>query len=141
MDYKIYNDYELVSMVQENNDDYSDVLYYKYYPIIYSISKEFYTHYCNYGWDYDDFVQEALLSFQKAINTYDETKNILFYTYMNLCIRRGLTSFCRNISCNSKNTPSYNLLDIDDFQLSDVGSDLYNLFERQELNSLFRLLN
>ena len=41
MDYKKYNDYELISMVCENDEDSYYSLFSKYEPIIKSIAQEF----------------------------------------------------------------------------------------------------
>ena len=98
MDYKKYNDYELISMVCENDEDSYYSLFSKYEPIIKSIAQEFYRKYNCYGADYEDFIQEGYLGFQDAISNYDSNKGALFYTFANLCIRRHLLSFVKKIS-------------------------------------------
>lgn len=128
MDYKNYNDYELVYMVRENDDDSKSILFKKYNPVIISIANEFYERYKNFGYDYDDFYQEALVSFQKAIIAYDENKDILLYTFINMCIRRNLQSFCRNISTNKKNILMSSYVDIADYDIPDDKSNIEDTF-------------
>ena len=132
MDYKNYNDYELVYMVRENDDDSKDILLKKYNPVIISIAQEFYERYKNYGYEYDDFYQEAMISFQKAIITYNDNKDSILYTFVNVCIRRNLQSFCRNISSNRKSFLS-SCVDIDDYDISDIKSNLNDNFDYLEL--------
>ena len=98
MNYKNYNDYELISMVRENDEFSYYSLFEKYKPIVKNISKEFYDRYSDYGYDYDDFIQEGYVGFQNALNKYDSSKGALFYTFVELCIRRRLLSFTKNIT-------------------------------------------
>ena len=100
MKYKNYNDYELIYMVKENDDFCYGELYKKYMPIIKSLAYEYYNKYSNYGYDFDDFVQESFLAFHNAIKFFDEKKDILFYTFAILCIRRSLIIFVRCLCSN-----------------------------------------
>jgi RNA polymerase sigma factor (sigma-70 family) len=101
MNYKNYNDYELISMVRESDSFSRDIMYEKYQPVLVSICKEYYQKFKNYGYDFEDFLQEANVLFEKALINYSDNKDCLFYTFVNICVRRGLSTFCRNIS-NSK---------------------------------------
>ena len=133
MDYKKYNDYELLYKVQEN-DDYSEkLLYEKYFPVLKGIASEYYHQYCHYGYDMDDFIQEAYLSFQKAVLKYDEQKDYLFYTFVQVCVHRGLLSFCRNISNTRKNLSYYYMVSIEDNPVVDEKADIERLFHQSEM--------
>lgn len=114
MSYIKYNDYELIYMVRENDDNSYDALFNKYLPIIKRISYEHYKNFKGYGYDYEDFLQEGFLSFQKALSIYNPDKDCLFYTFLVLCINRGLITFCKRISCSKKNINNNNFIDIDD---------------------------
>jgi len=124
MDYKIYNDYELVYMVKEKDDGSQSVLYNKYFPIIKKLASDAYRRYGCYGHDYDDFLQEAYIGFQNAIIRFDEGKNILFYTFAVMCIKRHLLSFCRNISNDTKNIADFNFEELNDALLDDPKSNI-----------------
>lgn len=113
MEYKKYNDNELIYMVRENDETSRDLLVKKYYPIILKLSNEYYKKYSGYIYDFEDFYQEALLSFYKAIYTYNSYHGALFYTYVVLCMKRALTSFER-IAFNNKN--SENNIDISELE-------------------------
>ena len=136
MNYKLYNDYELIYMVRESDDISRDILYEKYKPIMMNIVSDYYNKFSDYGYDYDDFLQEAYISFQKALRFYDDSKSCLFYTFAIMCIKRGLLSFCRKISCERRNLSSYNLVDIDNCIIVDNNVDInnsiiYNDFENK----------
>ena len=103
MDYKKYNDNELIYMVQENDEYSNDILFKKYYPIIFKLSNEYYNKYNGVIYELDDFYQEALSAFYRAVNTYNSTKDVLFYTFVVVCIKRALSSFGRNVSNNKIN--------------------------------------
>ena len=140
MNYKTINDYELLYMVRENDDNSQDILFEKYLPIIKSIAYEYYQKFKNYGYDYEDFVQEATIAFQKSVISYDESKDALFYTFTVICMRRNLLTFCRNISNTNKNTSINNFVDLDSCVIVDQASYIDSLFEDRERESLVRKL-
>ena len=135
MDYKKYNDYELIYMVQEEDDFSRKVLYQKYSPIICNIASDIYKQFGQYGYDYDDFVQEAYIAFQNALISYDSTRNILFYTFVVICIRRRLLSFCRKITRGAKNISFYSD-DFDETFIVDNKSDIGNIFDDLEIQKI-----
>jgi len=144
MNYKQYNDYELIYMVRENDDYSRDLLYEKYTPIIRKIVSDYFNNFSCYGYDYDDFLQEAFISFQKALRYYDERKNCLFYSFAVMCIKRGLVSFCQRISCKQKNNSLYNTVDLDDYSIEDERVNLdcgiiFKEFECQIKKLLYEL--
>lgn len=140
MNYKQINDYELIYMVRENDDGSKDLLYEKYLPIIKNIANEYYQKFNSYGYDYEDFVQEAMIAFQKSIISYDEKKNILFYTFTIICIRRNLLTFCRNITSKRKNTSNNNFLPIEDYCVVDSKANINSLISDLELEELIHQL-
>ena len=89
MDYRDLNDYELVSKVAEN-DEITDILFDKYMPLIRNVAKKLYDENQNSGLDFNDLVQEGMIGFSKAINTYNEHKDTLFFTYARKCIEHGI---------------------------------------------------
>lgn len=124
MDYKNYNDYELIYMVRENDDFSYNILLNKYLPIIKKISSEFYKKYSCYGFEFNDFLQEGYLGFQKALDYFDENKEALFYTFLVVCVRRSLHTFCLRVTCESKNAKYTNFLNVDDCFIEDKSINL-----------------
>lgn len=139
MKYK-QNDYELIYMVRENDDCCRDILYDKYLPIIKKIANEFYQRYSSFGYDYDDFIQEGMIAFQRAIVSYKESKNTLFYTFATVCIRRSLLTFCRNISNFNRNISNKNYVSIDDYDsvFLDVRADINSITCAGELSDMLK---
>lgn len=127
-------------MVRENDDYSKDLLYEKYLPIIKSLANEYYQKFNSYGYDYEDFVQEALIAFQKSIIGYDEAQNILFYTFAVVCIRRNLLTFCRNITNKKKNTSNNNFISVEDYEVTDIKANINTLISDMELEELIHQL-
>ena len=137
MNYKVYNDYELIYMVRENNDTY-DLLYEKYNPIIRKLSYNYYIRFKDYGYDYDDFLQESNIAFQRAIMKYDDEKDSLFYTFAVVCIKRSLITFCRNISNDRKNIANTFYVDYEDCLVEDIRENISGIFNEKEISSLLK---
>lgn len=137
MNYRL-NDYELLYMVRENDDSSQNLLYEKYLPVIKALAKDFYGKYNAYGYDYDDFVQEGLIAFQRAISNYSEAKNVLFYTFAVLCIKRRMLTFCRNISRGRNNFFTSNLISIEecDNVCLDLKSDIDSISSEIEIGEI-----
>lgn len=117
MFYKKDNDYELIYMVRENDNGSYNTLFNKYLPIMKRLSYNYYVKYKNYGADYDDFLQESYVAFHNALTKFNENRNVLFYTFVTLCINRALLSFCKKITCDKKNISNLLLVDIDNYDI------------------------
>ena len=92
MDYSDLNDYELISYINENNEDANNIIIKKYEPLINSIATRMIKT-CPYlGLDKSDLVQEGMIALNHAIGYFNEQKDITFYTYVKTCIERRLIS-------------------------------------------------
>ena len=99
--YKEINDNEIIYMVQENND-YYEVMLKKYEPFIRKMCKKYYNLGKNVGYEYEDLIQIANIGLYEAINSYNENKNVMFYTYVITCIENKIRVELRNQSTNKK---------------------------------------
>ncbi len=86
-EYKDLNDYEIMYMIQENEEDAKNILFRKYRPIVVSFAKKYLVHAKKYGLELEDLVQEGFLGLYSAIRNYDADSGTLFYTYANIAIR------------------------------------------------------
>ena len=69
------------------------MVYEKYKPLINKIATNLYKKYCkNTGLELSDLIQEGMLGLNSAMNTYQENKDTLFYTYAKTCIERKIIS-------------------------------------------------
>jgi len=99
VNYREFNDYEILNYINENNEEAMEIIYEKYKPLITKIATSMYKKYCkNTGLDTNDLMQEGMLALNKAINSYQENKDVLFYTYAKKCIERKIIStvICAN---------------------------------------------
>ncbi len=85
MSYKAYNDYELIYMVQDQQDMMAlDILFTKYDKFIHKKISQFYI----FDSDRDDFYQEGLISLHKAILSFKDTFNKTFMRYFETVLER-----------------------------------------------------
>lgn len=130
MVYKDINDYYLIDMICENDELSYGMLFDKYRPLIKKIASNFYRNYKNYGYEYDDFLQEGYLGFYKALKKFNLNKSVLFYTFVSLCVNRQLISFVNKISSKAYN---YILLPLDEYDLIYTGVKENNDYYLEEL--------
>ena len=90
--YKDLNDYEIMYMVEENNDEASSLIYEKYKPIIQSIARKKYKNNKNLGLELEDFIQEGYYGLYSAIKNYNPNNNNLFYTYAVISINSKINN-------------------------------------------------
>ena len=90
-----YNDYELVYLSQEKNEDSYKILLNKYMPIIISKLKPYMSR---SKVPYEDLLIEALVGFQNAIDSFKTQEKATFYTFLLICIERELEKKCGRIT-------------------------------------------
>ena len=123
MKYKDINDYYLVDMVCENNDDYCNVLFNKYQPVIKKIVYKYYKEYSDYGYDLDDFIQEGNYALFKALKNFNPKRNVIFYTFVSLCVKRQILSFIRMITSKRYN---YVFISAEDYNFDNMFNIIYD---------------
>lgn len=90
MDYRDYNDSELLSYIAENSEEANEIIFKKYEPLIFTTAKRMYNCCKNAGLDLNDLIQEGRLGLNIAINGYKANKDVIFYTYAKTCIERSI---------------------------------------------------
>lgn len=93
-----FNDYELVSLAREGNEDAINMIYQKYKPIIVSKSKHAIVLASHHGIEISDIMQEGFIGLEEAINGFSENDNTSFYTFAILCINRQIINYLRKIT-------------------------------------------
>ena len=89
MDYKKINDYEVVYLVKENDEEARKIIFNKYIPIVRKLASKYSMSAKWARVDFDDLVQEGLIALNDAIDKYDE------HYYLN-------TSLGEEFYCNIK---------------------------------------
>lgn len=92
MNYRDYNDYELVSFIREQSEEASEILFDKYKPLIEVYARKMYKSCDKNGLEFYDLVQEGMVGLNQAINTFNEAHNATFYTYAKTLIERRIIS-------------------------------------------------
>lgn len=91
-----YNDYELVILAQEGNEDAINLIYQKYKPIIVKKSKNAIIYATHHGIEISDIMQEGYIGLEEAIKNFlPEENKASFYTFANLCIDRKIVNYLR----------------------------------------------
>lgn len=152
MNYKNVNDYETLYLIGENDEESMNQLFKKYRPVIISIAKKYYSKMNYHCGELEDFIQEGYIGLDRAIKSFGEYRNVLFYTFSVICIERQIKSYCRSF-LSLKNEHINNALSMDleleeNFRLLDsfrddsvsANPDLY-IEETTVLNDLIRFKN
>ncbi|MEG0908798.1 MAG: sigma-70 family RNA polymerase sigma factor [Bacilli bacterium] len=89
MDYRDFNDYELISHVRDNIEEANEIIFKKYKPLIENNARKLDKSCSSNGLEFHDLVQEGMVGLNKAINSFNEAKEASFYTYAKMCIERA----------------------------------------------------
>lgn len=138
MDYKNVNDYEIIYMIRENDEESRNLLLKKYMPIVNKVALKFLEQARGLGIEMDDLKQEAMIALDKAISGYDENTGFLFYTYAMLCVERHLITYFKK--CNNKKNYflNYSIADDNYELLSDNRSFVDDIASDSLIRELFR---
>ncbi len=123
INYKEENDNELLFMVAESNEESLKVLIDKYKYIVNNIVKKYSPKTEFSGLDEKDLQQEGLIGLMQAIKTFDKSKDVLFYTYANVCVESRIKTILR--SENRQKNKNLNT----SLSLDMIFNDEYNLYD------------
>ena len=92
--YNDENDYELLYLIEEENE----VFFEKYKPMVEMMAKKYYSQVNSSGYELNDLIQEGMMGLSQAVKDYKNEKNIKFVTFANVCVKRQILSFIRDIT-------------------------------------------
>ena len=139
MDYKSLNDYELVSLAQENNEDAINILHKKYYPLILKKGKKVYPYLLNKGIELSDLIQECMIGFEESIKDFNEKDNVTFYTFTNICMDRQLKTEIKKLDRN-KNKLLNEAIPLEKFNENNEKINLIDFIKDEHANPELDLL-
>lgn len=87
------NDYELLMLVRENNEDAYKLLYEKYDRIIKIILKQYIPYIKTFNIDSNELYNRCLMYLHEAIENYDDNKGATFNTFATFIIRRKIKEY------------------------------------------------
>ena len=108
-----YNDFELVSLIRESNEEAREILYNKYKPIIVKKSTDQIYKLGSYGMEINDLIQVGYIGLDNAINCFNEKENTSFYTFALLCIDRQIITYIKK-NTNNKAMVLNDAINLDD---------------------------
>lgn len=127
------NDYELLYLVSEENEEAKDMFYEKYKPLVEMKASKYYNYIKNKGYELNDLIQEGMIGLSQAINDFKEQKNVKFVTFASVCIDRQLITFIRDVN-RQKHKLLNDSLSID-YTSNNLGRPLLDiLFDDKNLN-------
>lgn len=121
-----YNDYELISLAREGNEDAINLIYQKYKPIIVSKSTDAIVMATHHGIEINDIMQEGFIGLEEAITNFSENDNASFYTFAVLCINRQIINYLRK-NTRGKNRILNDAVVIDEMIEKSVKDDSYTV--------------
>ena len=89
--YDNINDYDLLDKVSDN-EIATEKLFEKYRPLINKIANKAYYKNKKSGLELNDLIQEGMIGFSVALNTYNDNKEASFFTFARMCIIRKILS-------------------------------------------------
>ena len=98
MNYKDFNDYELISLVAENHEDAERVIYDKYRPLIIAKANQYFNAVKYKGVEMNDLIQEGFIGLSEAIQGYKDNRDAQFKTFATLCIDRQIKTYLSKVN-------------------------------------------
>ncbi len=92
------DDYELLYLISENNEDANEELFKKYEAVIEYYARKYLPLVDGKGIDYNDLYQEGLIGLDSAIKGYKDQKDIKFSTFAFVCIKRKIITAVKSAS-------------------------------------------
>ena len=96
--YKDENDFELLYLVKEEDENAKNMFYEKYRPMVEIKAKKYYSQIQNKGYELNDLIQEGMIGLSNAIKDFNEDEETKFLTFANVCIERSIIDFIREIN-------------------------------------------
>ena len=127
------NDYELVYLAQEQNEEALEYLYQKYDKLIkWLIFKRFF-NLIKLGIDLNDVYNWCLNALNNAIKSYNADNNAIFSTYATTIVENSIKNYLRN---NCKTNEKLNIV-IEPFYENHYNTDpYYTLSDQEHLSEL-----
>jgi RNA polymerase sporulation-specific sigma factor len=105
-----------VILAKNGDSEAIEKVFLKYKNVILKNSRTLYIK----GGDIDDLLQEGYIGLMKAIKSFDETKDICFSTFANLCIKRQIITAVKSSNSNKNEKLNTSLIGDKDTNLDDL---------------------
>lgn len=115
--YNNFSDETLISLLRNGNNKAFDVLAERYGTVVKKSACSYYAD----ALTSEDWFQEGMIGFFRAVKTFDSDRQASFATYASVCIRSRLNSVWRS-SNSSRNAPLNESVELNDDSLPSVSS-------------------
>lgn len=110
MDYKEFNDYELIDKYHSGYEEAEKILYDKYLYIVETEAKKYAKLAYAIGYDFKDLYQDALVGLSDALVNFRDDKSASLPSFITLCVSRRIQTVLRkNIYIKNKNSENISL--------------------------------
>lgn len=92
--YQDLNDYEVLYLIKENDEENYDIIYKKYKPLVYKIARKYQKIYKPFGYEIADIMQVGYMALFKAVETFRMDES-MFYTYLVKIIENAIVAEIR----------------------------------------------
>jgi RNA polymerase sporulation-specific sigma factor len=142
---KEFQDNELISLVNEKNEDASNLLYEKYSYIVDIIVNKYKKGAYYFSIDLNELRQEAMVGFSDALVSFDQDSNASLKTFITLCVERRVRNYIKaNDTTKSKilkeayslDTPVYEGVTLGDAIPSKTSSPEDKMVEEESIKEL-----
>ena len=118
-----FNDFELLSLAREGNEDAINIIYEKYKPLIVKKSTDMIKKASHHGIDINDIIQEGYIALDEAIRNYNQSEDASFYTFSSICIERRINNYIRK-NTSKKSMVLNDALAIDNILGKTISNDI-----------------
>lgn len=141
------NDYELIMLYQENNEDAKNIIFMKYKFIIDILMRKYKKYIDDLNIDIDEVYSECTVGFSDALKNYKDDKNASLPTFITLCVERKIGALLKKYSREKykiwHETYSLDFTYEDDLRLMDIIKDdehdpLKNITDKERYDELVK---
>ncbi len=139
------NDYELIMLYREDDEQAKNILYLKYKYIINLMIKKYNKYLIAANVDYQEVYSDCSVAFSDALKSYQEDKDASLPTFITLCIERKMHTIIRKFSREKykidKESYSLDFLydnnqNLADFIIDDAHEPLKNMTDYEKYKGL-----
>lgn len=127
-----YNDYELLYMIKEDEEAFN-YLVEKYKPLFKKASYSFFVKNKHKNIEFEDLMQNCNLTLYTAVNRYNPDKDVLFYSYLLICLKSMFKRYLRDLSTKLSN--NYYVEYEESLNYNDIEFDIHNMYEEYEFET------
>lgn len=133
------NDYELVSLAQECNEDAIAIIHKKYQPLLQILCRKHEKRFQKIGLDSNDLMLECSIALEKAVNSYNDSANVQFKTFLTTCLEKQIISVFRKYE-KEKNRALNEAIPLDEESIEGEGKTLHDVIQSNRYDPVKQMI-